>query len=64
MDEDDRKKVPKMHDLYVDIGVSSKEEALTLVAFGDAGVFLQPYIELANERPSRWLSTTRWAPGL
>jgi endoglucanase len=50
MDEDDRKKVPKMHDLYVDIGVSSKAEALKLVAFGDAGVFLQPYIELANER--------------
>ncbi len=50
MDEDDRKKVPKMHDLYVDIGVSSKQEALTLVAYGDAGVFLQPYLELANER--------------
>ena len=50
MDEDDRKKVPKMHDLYIDIGVSSKEEVLTLVAYGDAGVFLQPYLELANER--------------
>lgn len=50
MDEDDRKKVPKMHDLYVDIGVSSKEESLQLVAYGDAGVFLQPYLELANER--------------
>ena len=50
MDEDDRKKVPKMHDLYVDIGVPNKDDALKLVAFGDAGVFLQPYIELANER--------------
>ncbi|MFN2507190.1 MAG: M42 family metallopeptidase [Chthoniobacterales bacterium] len=50
MDEEDRKKVPKMHDLYVDIGVSSKAEALELISFGDAGVFLQPYIELANER--------------
>jgi endoglucanase len=50
MDEDDRKKVPKIHDLYVDIGVSSKDEALKHVAYGDAGVFLQPYIELANER--------------
>jgi len=50
MDEDDRKKVPKMHDLYVDIGVSSKEAALELIAFGDAGIFLQPYIELANDR--------------
>ena len=50
MDDEDKKKVPKMHDLYVDIGVSSKEEALKLVAYGDAGIFLQPYIELANER--------------
>ncbi len=50
MDEDDRKKVPKMHDLYVDIGVSKKEEALELVAYGDAGVFLQPYVELAHGR--------------
>ena len=50
MDEEDKKKVPKMHDLYVDIGATSKAEALQLVAFGDAGVFLQPYIELANER--------------
>jgi len=50
MDEEDKKKVPKMHDLYVDIGATSKADALQLVAFGDAGVFLQPYIELANER--------------
>ena len=50
MDEEDRKKVPKIHDLYIDIGATSKEDALKLVAFGDAGVFLQPYIELANER--------------
>jgi endoglucanase len=50
MDDEDKKKVPKMHDLYVDIGVSTKAAALELVAFGDAGVFLQPYIELANER--------------
>src|SRR6188472_2513828 len=28
MDDEDKKKVPKMHDLYVDIGVTSKEEAL------------------------------------
>jgi len=50
MDEDDRKKVPKMFDLYVDIGVSSKAAALALVVHGDAGVFLQPYVELANDR--------------
>jgi len=50
MDEKDRKKVPKIHDLYIDIGATSKEDACKLVSVGDAGVFLQPYIELANER--------------
>jgi endoglucanase len=50
MDEDDKKKVPKIFDLYIDIGARNKEEALKLVAFGDAGVFVQPYVELANER--------------
>ena len=50
MDDEDRKKVPKIHDVYVDIGARDKEEALKLVAYGDAGVFVQPYIELANER--------------
>lgn len=50
MDDDDKKKVPKIHDLYVDIGATSKEDALKLVAFGDAGVFVQPYLELANDR--------------
>jgi tetrahedral aminopeptidase len=50
MDEEDKKKVPKIHDLYIDIGATSKADALTLVAIGDAGIFLQPYIELANDR--------------
>jgi endoglucanase len=50
MDEEDKKKVPKMHELYVDIGATSKDEALKLVGYGDAGIFLQPYIELANNR--------------
>lgn len=50
MDEDDRKKVPKIHELYIDLGATSKEDARKLVAIGDAGIFLQPYIELANNR--------------
>ncbi|MDQ6809357.1 MAG: M42 family metallopeptidase [Verrucomicrobiota bacterium] len=50
MDDEDRKKVPKIHELYVDIGATSKANALELVSFGDAGIFLQPYIELANGR--------------
>ncbi len=50
MDDDDRKKVPKMDDLYVDIGATSREDASKRVAIGDAGVFVQPYTELANDR--------------
>ena len=50
MDEEDKKKVPKIHDLYIDIGATSKKDTLKLVAIGDAGIFLQPYIELANDR--------------
>ena len=50
MDDEDKKKVPKIHDLYIDIGANSKEDALSLVAIGDAGIFLQPYLELANDR--------------
>ncbi len=50
MDDEDKKKVPKMHDLYIDIGAKNNYDALKLVALGDAGVFLQPYVELANER--------------
>jgi endoglucanase len=49
MDDEDKKKVPKIHDLYIDVGATSKESALALVAIGDAGVFEQPYVELAND---------------
>ena len=49
MDDEDRKRVPKMHDLYLDIGANSKKAALKMVAMGDAGVFVQPYTELAND---------------
>ena len=50
MDDEDKKKVPKIFDLYVDIGAENKYDALKLVSYGDAGVFLQPYVELANDR--------------
>ncbi len=50
MDEDDRKKVPKIEDLYIDIGADGKKEAKKMVEMGDAGVFVQPYTELANDR--------------
>lgn len=50
MDDEDKKKVPKIYDVYVDIGARGKDEALKLLAYGDAGVFIQRYVELANER--------------
>lgn len=39
-------------DLHIDIGASSAEEASTLVAPGDAGVWLAPPLELLNRRIS------------
>lgn len=34
-DEDEKKKEPKIHDLFLDIGVGSREEALKLLRIGD-----------------------------
>jgi putative aminopeptidase FrvX len=38
-DKDDEKKVPKMHDMWIDIGAKNREEALGRVAVGDPIVF-------------------------
>src|SRR5476649_71822 len=35
MDEEDRKKVPKKHEIWIDIGSSSKKAALERVSIGD-----------------------------
>ena len=39
MDADDRNKVPKIHEMWIDIGVGSKEEAQKLVAIGDVATY-------------------------
>jgi putative aminopeptidase FrvX len=39
MDEEDRKKVPKKHEIWIDIGVRSKAEALERIAIGDAATY-------------------------
>jgi putative aminopeptidase FrvX len=39
MDEEDRKKVPKKHEIWIDIGASSKAEALKRVAIGDVATY-------------------------
>ncbi|ACB76025.1 M20/M25/M40 family metallo-hydrolase [Opitutus terrae] len=47
MDEEDRKKVPKRHEIWIDIGVRSKAEALERVAIGDVATY-DHELELIN----------------
>jgi endoglucanase len=46
MDEADRKKVPEIHDIWIDIGAKSKEEALERVAIGDAATYDHEFEQL------------------
>lgn len=39
MDDEDRKKVPKKHDIWIDIGAASKKDALERVAIGDVATY-------------------------
>jgi endoglucanase len=39
MDDADRKKVPEIHEIWIDIGAHSKKEALERVAIGDAATY-------------------------
>ena len=39
MDEGDRKKVPEIHEIWIDIGAGSKQEALERVAIGDVATY-------------------------
>jgi endoglucanase len=39
MDEADRKKVPEIHEIWIDIGARSKKEALARVAIGDTATY-------------------------
>jgi endoglucanase len=39
MDEADRKKVPEIHHMWIDIGVGSKKEALQRVSIGDVATY-------------------------
>lgn len=39
MDEEDRKKVPKKHEIWIDIAAGSKAEALKRVAIGDVATY-------------------------
>ena len=46
---EERKKLPKPESLYIDIGASSKEEALSLVRIGDRAVICGEYTEMGNK---------------
>jgi putative aminopeptidase FrvX len=39
MDDEDRKKVPKKHEIWIDLGVRSKKEALERVSIGDVATY-------------------------
>lgn len=45
----ERKKLPKPESLYIDIGASSKSEALKLVRIGDRAVICGEYTEMGNK---------------
>jgi endoglucanase len=47
---DDRKKVPELKDLYIDIGASDGDQARELVRIGDVGVIDVAPVELPNDR--------------
>ncbi len=48
--DEEKKKVVKIEELWVDIGATSKEEASGLVRIGDAGVLDYGYEQLRNDR--------------
>ncbi|MFN8572972.1 MAG: M20/M25/M40 family metallo-hydrolase [Gemmatimonadaceae bacterium] len=50
MKPDERDKVSRLTDVWVDIGAASKEEALQLVSIGDPAVIDAPVRELPNRR--------------
>ena len=48
LNEEERKRVPKITDLWVDIGAANKEEAERVVRVGDCGTIPLEYRELLN----------------
>ena len=50
MSPEDRKKVSKIDDLWIDLGATSREEAESVAGPGDFAVIEQPLLELMNGR--------------
>ncbi len=61
--EDERKQVPKMKDLWLDIGAANKEEALKAVRIGDAVTVELGFHNARTTWPFRPRWTTRPAAG-
>lgn len=45
LSKDERKKLPDVNNLYIDIGCDTKEEAQRLISLGDTAVFSAPFCE-------------------
>jgi len=43
MNEEDRKKIPEIHEMWIDIGATSKEEALERISLGDPVIYTHGY---------------------
>jgi endoglucanase len=50
MEKEDREKVSKAHELWIDIGAAGRDEALARVRVGDPGVLAAAAIEMPNGR--------------
>lgn len=48
LEKDEEKRVPKLEDLYIDIGAATKEEAESLVTLGDEGVFEDSVLDFGD----------------
>ena len=50
MDKDDRERVSRVEDLWIEIGAANREEALARVRIGDPGVLASSVLEFPNGR--------------
>lgn len=46
---EERKRVPKLDEYYIDIGAKDKESAESVVCLGDCGVFVSDVVEFGNQ---------------
>ena len=49
-DREERQKLPKISEMYIDLGVASREEAQGLVALGDFGTFDTRFVEFGKDK--------------